>query len=206
MSRRWARLASSMGAALTSSRSCLIMEPMRMTLAGSSTVSRWSAPSAGWSGPAAAGSLTTMSEGAGWGVSSAGMPASLSGSGLGGQQRYPHLGRGERAVPTDHAGLARLGAVEEGDGGEGHQGHVPQAVLDPGRGPAAQPPRGHDLLPGVDPGHIAVAVPRRAGQTRSPARPGVQPAEPALPRLRRHVLHEIAVEQKAPRAHVHLAV
>src|SRR3954469_10285932 len=123
------RLASSSGAWRTSSSSCLIIEPMRMTFAGCSTDSTDSFSRAStWRDEPSAMTIT--------GAPCCGSSTfdmryrSCPLSARGYQQRHEHLGGRERSVPGHQAHLARIGRIEERDRREGDDGHVAEPLLD----------------------------------------------------------------------------
>ena len=96
-------------------------------------------------------------------------------------ERDVHLGRGERPMPAEQAGLAGVGGVEEGDRGPRHEGDVAQAVPPP---PAPALPR---TSPRRRSAHACGPTPRRRALlggrlARRRRRPGGRAASGTGPR------------------------
>src|SRR5262245_10043305 len=139
MARNASRPGSSSWVLRTSSRSCLIIEPMRMTLAGSETYSLSSSPAPSSptvgmiSSPCSTGGAFMSSVIAVRAYRSAriiGPPDSSRAdrSRPGGEEGYEHLFGGQRTVPTDQHIRTGVVRIEEGDRLAGHERDVTQPL------------------------------------------------------------------------------
>ena len=168
----------------TSSSSCLIIEPIRMTLAGWSTDSRLGRRSVATTWRLREDRRPLGRSAPGVGVSD--MRPSPSGLARSpttpGEQGHEHLGRGQRAVAADErdTGRCRRGRRRR------RRSRATRATS-PSRPAAAsvtigpEPALGDDLLAGAHPGPVAVARRRRPRAARRP-RPGGRAASGTGPR------------------------
>src|SRR3954470_5881020 len=136
------------------------MAPMRMTLAGSETLS--CTPPSPCSGCVTTTRPESVSETfSGWAdrVGWAGwsdIPGSSPVSGTGSHKRNEHLGRGERSMARTKLHVAHISGVEEGDGFVGRQHDVAQTRGGVGRQGATEPALGDRLPARADPGLVGV--------------------------------------------------
>ncbi len=123
----------------------------------------------------------------------------------GADQRYPHLGRGQRPVAAEQHDRTGVGGIVEADRVPGDDGDVTEAGPDELRQPRAEPALLHHLLDRHDPRPVGVGRPRRVQQGSLRA-PGGRAANGNGPRRTAGGCRTASALSAEDLGHLHLAV